>query len=90
MNDDDWHVREAASLSLGILDDERAVVPLLEMLNDKKDSVIYGAALALSSVGNDTAIKQLKLAVNDDSLMVRQIAEFAFEEILQKEIYQLN
>lgn len=54
------------------------------MLNDEKDSVRYGAALALSSVGDDSAIKQLKLAAKDDSLMVRQIAEFAIDEIDQK------
>jgi len=54
---------------------------LLNMLNDEKDSVRYGAALALSSVGDKTALKQLELATKDDSLMVRQIVEFAISEI---------
>ncbi len=69
---------------LGILDDHRAIEPLLNMLNDEKDSVRYGAALALSSVGDDSAIKQLKIATKDDSLMVRQIAEFAIDEIIKR------
>jgi HEAT repeat protein len=54
------------------------------MLKDEKASVRYGAALALSSVGDVSAIEQLKLASKDDSLMVRQIAEFAIEEIDQR------
>ncbi len=54
------------------------------MLNDEKDNVRYAAALALSSVGDDSAIKQLKLATKYDSLMVRQIAEFAIDEIDNK------
>ncbi len=80
----DWHVREAAALSLGILDDPRALKPLLNMLDDEKDSVRYGAVLALSSVGDDSALKQLENATKDESLMVRQIAEFAIAEIEKK------
>ncbi len=60
--------------------------PLLNMLNDEKDSVRYGAALALSSIGDNTALKQLELATKDDSLMVRQIAEFAIAEIDHRSI----
>lgn len=59
-------IREAAALSLGVLDDISAMMPLLDLLDDEKDSVRYGAVLALSSLADKTALKQLRLAAEDD------------------------
>lgn len=39
--DQDWHIREAAALALGLMDDKRAVKPLIAVLDDLKSNCAW-------------------------------------------------
>ena len=86
LDDEDYHVREAAAPALATFDDERAVKPLLEHLNDEKPGVRYACALALGILGDEGFNRgALEALLDDESPMARKVAEeVAVSEIMKR------
>ncbi len=50
LNDEDWRVRGAAAWALGNLNDEKAIEPLEELLEDESAFVSSGAKNAIANI----------------------------------------
>ncbi len=67
-SDDSLRLRSAAAQALGKLGDERAIVPLMSILNDKKENyrLRLACAEALGKLGNIQAVTPLVDILNDE------------------------
>jgi len=77
--DDDIH--SAAARALGLIQDPRAVEPLINALKDKNKHVRYAAAVALGDIQDSRAVEPLIDALKDKDGYVRSAAEHALNEI---------
>lgn len=66
-----WSVRSAAAWNLGISGDQRAIKPLIGLLEDECARVRHNVAWALSRLSDQTAVPALIKALKDDYEMVR-------------------
>jgi HEAT repeat protein len=79
--------RVSAIKELGKLGDERAVEPLIRMLNQKnydeyeRVNICYQAIIALGNLGDARAIEPVSKYLNDNAKEVRKAAEEALEKI---------
>jgi HEAT repeat protein len=86
---EDWHesyavmgsVREIAAETLGILQDRRAVEPLIKALNDKDEEVRWKACWALGHIGDKRAVEPLLHLLNDERWAVRKYSASALGKI---------
>lgn len=76
--------RIAAAVSLGRLDDKRAVKPLVLALRDESNVVRAVAASALGGLGDSRALPALRRASQDKDMTVRKRATEAIGVIRQK------
>ncbi len=78
--------RAAAAYALGLLADERARPPLVQVLSDPKaDPKVRGhAAEALAHLGDERAADHLVAALNDRSVEVRYWSAFALGQLRNK------
>lgn len=83
LKDEDYHVREAAALSLGTFDYNSTKL-LIKLLKDKNDSVRYAGALSLSIIGDESAIPSLEKAACDKNQVVQKVATLAVSEIKKR------
>jgi HEAT repeat protein len=74
--DPDWKVRYRAAEALGMMEDKRAVGPLVGLLSDEKDHVRYMAVKALGEIGADEAMERIASLSGDENPYVRRVAEF--------------
>lgn len=67
LNNESWVVREAATEALGKIGDERAVEPLIKVLDDEDETTFVreAAAEALGEIGDERAIEPLAHALTD-------------------------
>jgi len=66
----DVDVREHAADTLGLIGDERAVVPLIHSLGDSEHSVRSSAAYALGRIGDKRAVEPLIIALLNEKSVV--------------------
>jgi HEAT repeat protein len=79
-------VRHEAAYFLGVLKCEEAVAPLAEALRcDSSELVRHEAAEALGDLGCRHALDALKQAIEDTSLIVRETAEIAIDQLYDDE-----
>ena len=76
------------SYALGIIDDERAVNPLIGALEDEKPWVRFEAAWSLGDIGNDIAVDPLVEALDDESNFVRVAVAYALGRVGGKIVIQ--
>lgn len=70
LKDPDPRVRKEAALESGRMKDTRAVVALIELLQDEQLSVSRSAAQALGQIGDNQAVEPLLEAMNDWGMFV--------------------
>ena len=85
IKDEDWHVRQAAALALGVTGDARAVEPLTQALKDEEFRVRVAAASTLGIIGDTRAVEPLTQALKDKNEDVREAAKEALEKLKAKE-----
>ena len=75
-NDTNKYVQNAAELAMGMLGDNNAFKPLIEMLENKNEDEFYReyAAKALGRLKNPDATEPLLLALEDDGVGVKNAA----------------
>jgi HEAT repeat protein len=86
---DDWQIRGRVAEVLGKIGDERAVVPLIHALNNKRDKTqnkyVRGRIVeALGKIGDERAIEPLINALDDKYIYVRLKAADALDNIKSK------
>jgi HEAT repeat protein len=59
-----------------MMEDKRAVGPLVGLLSDEKDHVRYMAVKALGEIGADEAMERIASLSGDENPYVRRVAEF--------------
>lgn len=74
-------IREAATESLGDLNDTRVVEPLIRALKDVDRLVRSNAAESLGNIGDNRAVEPLHLATDDEDLFVKLNAADALSEL---------
>lgn len=84
LGDPDWKVRYRAAEALGMMEEMRAVGPLIEHLSDEKDHVRYMAAKSLGALGSPEACGALKARLSDENTYIQRMAESALT-LLEKE-----
>jgi HEAT repeat protein len=83
-------VRGLAAEALADLNDDRAVVPLINALRDESPEVRYWAAFALGELGDPQALPELQRLIAADNVMepyygtVRHEAEAAIERLMRR------
>ncbi len=79
----DWdpNVRDAANLTLKIIDDPRTIDLLYRYLRNENLDVCEAAALTLGSIGNKRAVDLLIRALDDNNPKMRIAAAVALEKI---------
>jgi HEAT repeat protein len=82
LKDPDRWVRQEATTLLGIKRAQRALLALIETLNDENSSVRANAAWALGRLGNKDAIEPLKQAIEKEPFK-------AIQEIIQESIEKI-
>ena len=80
--------RQAAAKALAKIGDQRAVEPLILVINDTDENVRYVAAEALGKIGNPRAVEPLIAALNDSDKNVRYIAEIALKNFDDARVMQ--
>ena len=85
IKDEDWHVRQATALALGVTGDARAVEPLIQALKDEEFRVRVAAASTLGIIGDTRAVEPLTQALKDNNEDVREAAKEALENLKAKE-----
>ncbi len=88
LTDEEWPVREAATITLGTLGGRAPVEPVVKRLREDEDSSVRtAAALALASIGlgllPEDALNALHIALSDPELSVQQAADWALDEIIK-------
>jgi HEAT repeat protein len=78
-------MRLEAARALGEIEDERAVTPLVEVIDDPEQAVRLAVIEALGHIGGDEAREALLYAAEDGDDTVRQAADKALEEIEEVE-----
>ncbi|NOQ48374.1 MAG: hypothetical protein GQ576_04440, partial [Methanococcoides sp.] len=86
---DDPRVRAYAARALGRTGDERAVEPIIELLNDEDENVRSNVAMALGKLDDERAIEPLTKALNDNSERVRILARSAIDDIERQSSYEV-
>lgn len=72
LKEEDTFIRISAMSSLGRIKDERAVAPLINILqNDKNDDVRISATTVLGHLGDAEAVPALKEALTDNNKMIQ-------------------
>lgn len=75
LNESNWYVRWQVTLALGRVGDERAVLPLLDILdNDLSSFARQNAAIALGRLRSPSATTSLIVALSDHRVIVREAA----------------
>jgi HEAT repeat protein len=74
------YVRGAAK-ALGLLDDKRAVTPLIALLLGEGADIRWSAAWALAVIGDKRALPALLIALRDENADVRKVAERALKQM---------
>ncbi len=78
--EEDWKRREGA-WTLGLVNEKRAVAPLIFALNDKHKMVREYAAWSLGRIGDEEAVDSLIIALTDSNKLVRKNAAWSLGEI---------
>ncbi|MBP2132319.1 HEAT repeat protein [Methanomicrobium sp. W14] len=73
LDNPEWKIRYRAAEALGLIKDERAVIPLVKKLNDNKDHVRYMAAKSLGFFGEEKLSAPLIPLLSDENEYVRRI-----------------
>lgn len=83
LDDDDHYIRIGSACSLGLVGDQRAIDPLIQVLkSDQNEDVRMNAAESLGRIGDSRAIDPLKMSLKSDkSKYVRANAVEALEKI---------
>jgi HEAT repeat protein len=68
-------------MNLGYTNDQRAVEPLIQALQDDDESMRRGAAESLGKLGDPRAVQPLIAALHDKDEFVRDAAAEALERI---------
>jgi HEAT repeat protein len=77
LHDPDWKVRYRAAEALGLMEDKRAVSPLIGILSDEKDHVRYMAVKSLCRIGDPAAREPITACQLDENPFVRRMADVA-------------
>jgi HEAT repeat protein len=85
LSDDDYLVRRGACEALGLLEDARAISPLLDCLSDSNPEVRSSASWALGRLRTNRATRRLTVALRDDFPQVRREAAWSLGEIKDKQ-----
>ncbi|TAK58251.1 MAG: hypothetical protein EPO24_08735 [Bacteroidetes bacterium] len=94
LRDNNFPVRQRASLALGLYRDDRAVEPLVrnleeildfDWIKEESESCREKAAVALGMIGSTRAIKPLIGALREPSMKVRREAAVALKKITTKD-----
>ena len=81
LDDDEAETRGLAAWALGVLDDSRAVLPLVERLKREQDAELRSVmVLALGQIGDPRAVPQLKVSLEDTTPAVSWQAAFALAQ----------
>ena len=80
--DDDLRVRRAAANALGAVGTDKALAPLLDLLDDPDESLRRIAAGALGKASNPEPVEPLARALGDESPVVRNAAVYSVIELL--------
>lgn len=75
LEDPDWKVRYRAAEALGMMEEKRAVSPLIERLSDEKDHVRYMAVKSLGKICPSDAIESIEPLLDDKNPYVRRMAD---------------
>ncbi|MCK4595593.1 permease, partial [candidate division WOR-3 bacterium] len=81
LKDDDAGVRIAATQSLGVLKDGRAVEPIAKQIMDKNRSIRIASVTALGNIEEGRAAVLLQIALNDKDEAVRDAAAKALAKL---------
>ena len=74
-------IRKGAVTALGKLGDERAVMPLIQVLHHNDMTVRQKAILALKNIGGTTALAALTEALQDSNALIRRAVLQAINEL---------
>ncbi len=77
----DTDVRARAAVSLAMMKDERATMPLVALLKDENFIVRYNVAAALGEIRDPRAVEPLIAALDDEDTLVRAFAAEALGKI---------
>lgn len=80
-NDENKYVRVYACMFLGMLEDERAIDPLIDSLRDKQWIVRQSSCLALSNFKDKRVVDMLIKMLDDESIFVKHAACEALGDI---------
>ena len=69
LDDEDWWVREKALRALGKLEDQRAIVPIAKLIDDKKTG--HGVPRVLALLGGDNALHYLLRFLDEKPKQIR-------------------
>jgi HEAT repeat protein len=83
-------MRVEAARALGEIEDERAVTPLIELIDDPEQDVRLAVLDALGRIGTDEAREALVYAAEDPQDAIREAAEQALEAIDEAEMDPLD
>jgi HEAT repeat protein len=72
-----WVARRNAAWALGALEDQRAVEPLLDLLEDREAGVREQVCWALGALGDERALHRLLPSLKDPDARVRRQAAWA-------------
>ncbi|HEV8607695.1 MAG TPA: HEAT repeat domain-containing protein [Tepidisphaeraceae bacterium] len=85
LGDDDYLVRRGTCEALGLMEDQRAISPILDCLTDSNPDVRSSAAWALGRLRKPRATRALIIALRDDFPQVRREAAWSLGEIKPKQ-----
>ena len=74
-------IRRTMVMNLGYTNDQRAVEPLIQALQDDDESMRRGAAESLGKLGDPRAVQPLIAALHDKDESVREAAAEALERV---------
>jgi HEAT repeat protein len=87
LKDEDWAVREEAAGVLGTLEDARAVLPLVHILQDPDRAVRTAAMTSLTAIGSPAVIP-LSACLQDKNLTVQEAAASILSSIADSRVLE--
>lgn len=74
INDGNWEIRKKTAKALGQIGSDKAVLPLIQALNDQISIVRVIGIKSLIEIGSEKAIEPLICALKEDNIEVRSMA----------------